>query len=351
MQRQYRPDIDGLRALAVLLVLMYHFGFKPLSGGFIGVDIFFVISGYLITSILVSEIKNSTFSFSSFWLRRVRRLLPAALTMSFTVLCVFAAIYPDSLFKEIGESLVSQLFFVSNIYFWSGSGYFSLDAELKPLLHTWSLSVEEQFYLFYPIYLYVVCKFFASHLLAITVLGTFISFIFSLWLFHEQPSAAFYWLPARAWELGIGGCLALMSQAKSKFVVHSVLATTASLSGFVLIMISALLFDSSTLFPYISVLLPVLGTSLIIWGNGHTNNVISKLFSWSPIVYIGLISYSLYLWHWPIKVFLSWYSIPLNSIWTFLIASIVTLIAGSMSYHFIELPFRSRRKKESLAYE
>ena len=338
--QDYRRDIDGLRAIAVMLVVLYHFDVEILSGGFVGVDVFFVISGFLITRIIVSALHDNSFVFRTFWIRRIRRLLPASLTMILVVLIAFSAIYPATLYQDIGKSSIAQLLFSSNMYFWSGSGYFQTDSELKPLLHTWSLSVEEQYYFLYPFILYTVFRLNRHWLLRTTVLISLASYVFSILIYENESSGAFFWLPARAWELGIGGCLAMLYKNHYPLTLKP-LTTFASLTGVTLILYSAVSFNELTPFPYHSALLPVLGTALTIWGNGEQDNPVRKLLQTSPMVFIGLISYSLYLWHWPIKVGASWYSIPLKELDNLLLILSGTITLSWLSYRYIEKPFRS----------
>jgi peptidoglycan/LPS O-acetylase OafA/YrhL len=340
---RYRHDIDGLRAIAVILVLLYHFEVQILSGGFVGVDIFFVISGFLITLLITTELAQNKFSFKKFWTRRIKRLLPASLIMMTSVFVVFSMVYPSSLFQDVGKSIVAQLFFSSNMYFWSGSGYFEVDSSLKPLLHTWSLSVEEQFYLIFPFYLFFLNRLAPSLVPVVTLILTISSLVLAVVLYNYEPSGAFYWLPTRSWELGIGACLALCGvRGQPK---NSIVALIATATGLILIAIATLTFTKLTPFPSYFALLPVVGTALIIWGNGHQENALRALFCLKPIVFIGLISYSLYLWHWPVKVLLDWYSLPLSDIGMRSLALLFTLLISTLSYFYIEQPFRVASNK------
>lgn len=339
----YRSDIDGLRAVAVMLVVLYHFDVKALSGGFVGVDIFFVISGFLITRIIANELHDGSFQFKNFWSRRIKRLLPASLTMVLVVLLVFSLVFPSALLQDVAKSSVSQFFFVSNIYFWSGAGYFEVASNLKPLLHTWSLSVEEQFYFIFPFYLFLMHRLQPTFLMGLTMLLTIGSFVFCVILYNYETSGAFFWLPTRAWELGTGACLALM--ANKLYPRNSTIALIATATGLLLVIGTALTFTKLTPFPSYFAMLPVAGTALILWGNSNLKNSLRTLFCLKPFVFIGLISYSLYLWHWPIKVLMDWYSVPLDHTSMCVIALLATLCISTLSYYLIEQPFRVTRQR------
>lgn len=205
----YRPDIDGLRALAIIPVLLFHVGIAGFGGGFVGVDVFFVISGYLITSIIAREVEAGEFTFSNFWARRARRILPASILMM--IGCLVAGWFilaPDDYF-DLGRSAREQAYFAGNFYFWKESGYFDGPSELKPLLHTWSLAVEEQFYFVFPLLFILAHRFFVNHKLSFFVLVFIASFVASVILVDDYPSSTFYLLHTRAWELLVGGLIAI----------------------------------------------------------------------------------------------------------------------------------------------
>ena len=339
LRSNYRPDIDGLRALAVTLVVIFHFDLGPLSGGYIGVDVFFVISGFLITSLVQAEIVAGKFSFTRFWVRRARRILPASIFMMLVVALVFAVIYPTYLYQAIGESLIAQTFFAANVHFWSDADYFSSAAELKPLLHMWSLAVEEQFYLIFPAILLAFHKLMPSRGLSIVgIVGTLciISLALSITLTHLDRAAAFYLLPTRAWELGIGALLALtrlpVGSAKTGFAL--------SATGLSFIVLAAVLFDADTPFPSWQALAPTVGAALVIWGNSTPTNPLRTLFSLKPFVFVGLVSYSLYLWHWPVAVLFDWLSMPPGWSMYGIAALALTVVMTLLSYHFVERPVR-----------
>ncbi|MEH6568444.1 MAG: acyltransferase, partial [Halioglobus sp.] len=302
MKLAYRPEIDGLRAIAVLAVVLYHaefaiFGGDPFTGGYIGVDVFFVISGYLITSIIVREIKRESFSFQRFYERRARRILPALFTvMAATLPFAWLYLLPKAM-KEYAGSLLSSLFFGSNIWFWREDSYTAEPSALKPLLHTWSLSVEEQFYVLFPVFLLLVWRFAKQHALSILLLGFVICLQIAQIGSAQTPEAAFFLLPFRGWELLAGSILALLElqrgRAPGGFAAWSMPAV-----GLGLIFLSVLVFDEQTQHPSYVTLVPVIGSMLIIWfsdpGSSFTRILGGRIF-----VGLGLISYSFYLWHFP----------------------------------------------------
>ncbi len=257
---QYRADIDGLRALAVLPVVFYHAGFSLFSGGFVGVDVFFVISGYLITSLIYPEITSSTFTYHNFYIRRVRRLFPALFTV--VIACFIPAYFwllPQEL-EDFGESVASLALFSSNILFWSEAGYFATAAEMKPLLHTWSLAIEEQYYLLFPVFLLGVQRL-SPQLLVPATAGLFMtSLLLASTTVYTHPEAAFYLLPSRTWELLLGSLLAMLAIQIS----HRWLCEILALAGIAMIAAAVFLYDASTPFPGIAALLPCLGTAMVI---------------------------------------------------------------------------------------
>lgn len=311
---RYRPDIDGLRAVAVLAVVLFHAGISSISGGFVGVDVFFVISGFLITTIIVKEIRRGDFSLTVFYERRIRRILPAFfVVMLFSAVVAYSLLLPQD-FENFGKSLVAASLSVSNLLFWRESGYFDSTAELKPLLHTWSLGVEEQFYLFFPLLLMFIARFFKQRWTLWIVLIAFSSLLLSAWGAKHQPSATFYLLPTRAWELALGGLLAMggVPPIHQRFwrEIEALLGL-----GLIVWGISALTPESS--FPGLNALYPCLGAALVIHAGSSGPSMVGNVLSWRPLVLIGLISYSLYLWHWPLLVFAKYYLIrPLTTLET-----------------------------------
>lgn len=330
----YRPEIDGLRAVAVLSVLAFHFG-APLRGGFTGVDVFFVISGFLITQILVAEIAAGSFSVLGFYDRRMRRILPAVLVMLAVTLVAGAWLLFPGDYTALASSSASAAFGASNFFFLYNTGYFDQVAELMPLLHTWSLAVEEQFYLVWPLLLFaLVAGRTRDSVAVILAAGVAACYVASIVYFRFDPKGAFYLPLPRSWELGLGALLVFLPPLPRR---ASETATVVGLAligfGFVAI--------SPTHFPGASALYPCLGAALVIWPSTEPTNAGRRLGVLAPI---GLISYSLYLWHWPIWVF---YRTYINNGTPGAVAAIVLTIASIMiatlSYRYVEQPFRKRR--------
>ncbi|MET0748740.1 MAG: acyltransferase family protein [Rhizobium sp.] len=336
---KYRGDIDGLRAVAVLSVILYHFQAGIFRGGFVGVDVFFVISGYLITSIISREMLAGQFSFIKFYERRVRRIFPAlAFMLVATAIAAFVILYPSELI-DYSKSVVSTLTFTSNFYFYSFRGYFLSDVETKPLLHTWSLAVEEQYYIFFPLALLALYRYCPRYVTAAVAVMAILSFGLALWLMQTQQPAAFYFSPPRFWEMLAGSLLAL-----SKIPVFSnrLLREGAGAAGLFLILAAGLLYKPTTAFPGMHALAPVLGATLVIYAGSGPATLVSRLLSLRPLVFVGLLSYSLYLWHWPIAAF---YHLlverPLEPK-DMLIVAPVTAILSYISWRFVEQPARDR---------
>jgi peptidoglycan/LPS O-acetylase OafA/YrhL len=298
----YRADIDGLRALAVLLVLVFHFRLFEGMGeaGFMGVDVFFVISGYLITRIVVGQLNRKQFSFRKFYTHRVRRLAPALqVTLLLTAAAGWVLLLPLD-FAEMVRQLVASQWYVANVYFWKNVSYFGLGADRAVLLHMWSLAVEEQFYLLYPAALWAVHCWARPWLRTALVMALLASFGLNLWLVAAKPGAVFYLLPTRSWELLAGACLAMMSTpSQPQHRLNEVLG----FSGLVTILAALLIHRPGMAVPGWLTLLPVIGTvALIRAGAPEAPTLVSRLFSWTPWVYVGRISYPAYLMHWPIHV-------------------------------------------------
>ena len=353
----YRRDIDGLRALAVIPVILFHGGFEWLSGGYIGVDIFFVISGYLITSIILKAQQAGNFSLIHFYERRARRILPALFFVLFACLpFAWWLLLPHEL-KDFGESLLAVSVFASNILFWQQSGYFAADAELIPLLHTWSLAVEEQFYVLFPLLIMLFWKAARMVLISIISVIALLSLGISEWAWREYPDANFYLIPSRAWELMLGSLTAFYlyqhphrshsaTQAQTQAILHTyssaqrILYQCASLLGFSFIIYALFTFDKNIPFPSIYALLPTLGTALIILFSIE-GTWVYRLLSLKFMVAIGLISYSAYLWHFPLFVFAKIYYIEPLSVLLISVLSVMALVMGYLSWRFIEAPFRN----------
>jgi len=336
---KYRSDIDGLRALAVLPVIFYHYNLSLFSGGYIGVDIFFVISGYLITSIIHKDLETESFTILNFYERRIRRIFPNLFFLLFVVsVASYILLSPNDL-KDYAQSLFASAAFLSNMLFWRESGYFDNIAEYKPLLHTWSLSVEEQFYIVYPVILLILYKFFKNKLNKILVFIFIISILTNILIvFHDQRTA-FYFFPLRAWELLIGAAIAL----KIVKPPQGKLSEWGSFAGLIMILISIFFFSKKTLFPGYNAILPCLGTGLIILCNTDSDNIVKKILSNKILVITGLLSYSLYLWHWPLYVFYSHYSFLFdNQILSIVALLFFSFLLSVFSYRVIEVPFRKK---------
>lgn len=331
---KYRREIDGLRAVAVLPVILFHAGFGSFAGGYVGVDVFFVISGYLITTILINDLEAGQFSLARFYERRARRILPALFFMM--ICCVpFAWMWMlPSQFKDFSQALVAVSLFASNILFWKKTDYFAPDAEENPLLHTWSLAVEEQFYIFFPILLWLLWRYGRERLFWVIVGLCVISLGASEWGWRNAPSANFYLIVTRAWELGAGAICAFLLHGRA-FRQN----TALSALGLGLIIFSIFAFDGETPFPSLYALAPVVGTALIILFAG-SDTVVGRLLSFRAVVGVGLISYSAYLWHQPLFAFAHIRSFDPVGDALMLTLSIVSLGLGWLSWRYVERPFR-----------
>jgi peptidoglycan/LPS O-acetylase OafA/YrhL len=336
---QYRPEIDGLRALAVIPVVLFHAGIAGFSGGFVGVDIFFVISGYLITSIILSEQQKNSFTLAGFYERRARRILPALmLVVLLSAIAAWYLLLPTEL-VEFGESLISVGVFASNILFWTQSDYFAATSEFIPLLHTWSLAVEEQFYLIFPVFMIFTLTWTKSKRVAILVIVAVLSLIFCEWAWRNAPEANFFLAPSRVWELMAGVFCAFYLQQSREHL--KLICQLASLTGLLMLVYSIVFFDKSIPFPSLYALTPVVGTVLIILFTDK-NTLVGKLLSIPFIVGVGLISYSAYLWHQPLFVFSRLNSIDELSVTTLLGLSVLAFIMAYISWRWVEKPFRNR---------
>lgn len=334
---QYRSDIDGLRAVAVLPVILFHAGFGAFSGGFAGVDIFFVISGYLITGILLNDLEHNRFSLLNFYERRARRILPALFFV--IIVCIpFAYLWLlPSQMVEFAQSILATIFFVSNIFFWNAGGYFNEAAEVRPLLHTWSLAVEEQFYLIFPILLWFLWRYARSRIFWCLVGISLVSFLLAEWGWQNKPGPNFYLAPTRAWELLAGSICALLLFGRVIGRASNILSAI----GFGLILFSIFHYDESTPFPSRYTLAPVAGTALIILYSGP-GTWVWRLLSLRPLVGIGLISYSAYLWHQPLFAFARLRSLTEPGEVTMAGLAILSLMLAWLTWRFVERPFRAR---------
>lgn len=335
----YRRDIDGLRSLAVLPVVLFHAHVAGFDGGYVGVDIFFVISGYLITSILAKDIDAGRFSLVTFYERRIRRIFPALFVLLLAVLLGGIAILLPSFLRELPGTVVGTLLFVSNIIFWRKSGYFSGDSEQKPLLHTWSLGVEEQFYIFFPVILFLLARYAPRYRLPVIAVMAIASLVACIALTAPYPDASFYLIHSRAWELLAGSLLALgaVPQLRSPFAREVV-----SLAGAVAILVAIFRFTDQTPFPGYAALLPVLGSVALL--HSAPGTLVGKLLSMRLPVAIGLISYSLYLWHWPIVVYGRFLGLfTLGAAGSAIIVGL-SVAAATLSYFWVEQPFRKKER-------
>jgi peptidoglycan/LPS O-acetylase OafA/YrhL len=342
----YRPDIDGLRALAILPVVFFH-AHLGAPGGFVGVDVFFVISGFLITTLIGTEISTGRFSVVGFYDRRIRRIFPALFTVVLLSVIAGYLLFMPPEFMLLGRSALATALFYSNMQFWREAGYFDAVADLKPLLHTWSLAVEEQFYIVFPFLLIAVEKWFPRRRLTILSIILAASFLFSVWSVHHQPIDAFFLMPERLWELGIGAVLALIDLHGATYPRLSRepsprLATFLGLAGLAMIAIAVFAISERTPFPGAAALLPCIGAALIIIA-GKVRNTVSAILGAKPLVFIGLISYSLYLWHWPLIVFVQYQTGHLLTATEAWLVIAVSILAASASWWLIERPIRQRR--------
>ena len=335
---EYRREVDGLRAFAVIPVIFFHAGFQIFSGGFVGVDVFFVISGYLITSIIISEIRVGSFSLVKFYERRARRILPALFVVLFACL-PFAWLWllPHEI-RSFSQSLVAVSVYASNFLFWQTSGYFDTSAELKPLLHTWSLAVEEQYYLLFPMFLMLSWRLGKRGILAILGVVAVISLTMAQWAILVEPDAGFYLLPARSWELLIGAFVAFCHVDGRKHPSR-IISEIGSAVGFLLISYAVVEFNKETPFPGLYALVPTIGAALIIL-YATEQTTVGKLLGNKAVVGIGLISYSTYLWHQPVFAFARYMSSGELGKPLLVGLAAFAMLLGYGSWKCIERPFR-----------
>jgi peptidoglycan/LPS O-acetylase OafA/YrhL len=345
INKTFRNDINGLRAWAVVTVILFHFGVPGFSGGFVGVDIFFVISGFLMTGIIYKSLTKESFSLLSFYLARAKRIIPALLALCLTLIALGWAFLPAIEFEQLGKHSAGAVTFLSNMVFWKESGYFDSESHDKWLLHTWSLSVEWQFYILLPLVLILLWKIRPQKTTFIVsfFIGIIASLALSIIITQLKPSAAFYLLPTRAWEMLAGGLVFLL---QDHFTRNKSRLKLLEIIGFLLLIFSIVYFDDQTSWPGWKALLPVLGTCLVIISN-QKDSLLSttKLHS-----VFGKWSYSLYLWHWPLVVFLNYSGEQSNPYWISIGLSI-TLVSGYLSYKLIESPtsnFLNSKKQRSV---
>ena len=346
MSLNYRSDIDGLRAVSVFAVIFYHANFlifdhEIFQGGFIGVDIFFVISGYLITSLILKELLiDRNFSIYNFYIRRIRRIIPVLLFV--IIICIpFAYIYflPSSL-NDFLKSALTSLFFSSNLYFHhTGLIYGGPDSSLKPLLHTWSLAVEEQFYIVFPILLILFRKFFKNYIFQLFIIFFFISFISTQIISMKFPLYNFYFLNVRIWELLAGSIIAYFNI--NSYVLENRFKNYLPFLGVILILGSIFLLNDEMSLPSIYSMPAVIGTCLIIFFS-NSENLVTRFLSLKPLVFLGLISYSLYLWHFPLLAFYNYIFFENQSFIIKILIIILSIVLSILSYYLIEKPFRNK---------
>ncbi|MBA4013868.1 MAG: acyltransferase [Phenylobacterium sp.] len=334
----YRPEIDGLRAVAVIPVILFHAGLSIFKGGYVGVDIFFVISGYLITSILLSELESGDYSIPRFYERRARRILPA---LFFVIVCCipFAWMWmlPSEL-ERFSKSIVSVVLFISNIQFWREEGYFAPEVDLKPLLHTWSLAVEEQYYLLFPLFLLATWRLGRRRVFWLICAVAALSLLISEWGWRHEPTANFYLAPTRAWELLAGSICAFWLRDREQRT-----SNWLSAAGLGLIVFAILIYDDAVPFPSTYALVPVLGTALIILFGG-AGTWTASLLRTRAFVGVGLISYSAYLWHQPLFAFARIRSFTEPSTVLMIALAALSLILAHFSWRYIEKPFRNGQR-------
>jgi peptidoglycan/LPS O-acetylase OafA/YrhL len=335
----YRRDIDGLRAIAVIAVVLHHLRTGFSHGGYVGVDVFFVISGYLITGIVHEEVVERRFSLSAFYERRVRRIFPALFALVVTCVAVGWVVLLPGEFETFGRSVVATTLFASNFFFMSQQGYFDPGVAARPLLHTWSLAVEEQFYLVFPLFLVFVFRAFRERFVLCTAILALLSFALSVLLVARNPDMAFYSSPGRAWELLLGALVALRA---FPVLANRLAGETLGVIGLVCLAASIALFRESTPFPGAAALVPTVGSALIIYSGMARTTLVGALLGTRVFVFFGLISYSLYLWHWPIVVFGRLIAGHELGKAQKLSAFAACIVAATLSWYFIERPFRKR---------
>jgi peptidoglycan/LPS O-acetylase OafA/YrhL len=340
---QYRSDIDGLRGIAVGAVVLFHAGVPGFSGGFVGVDIFFVISGFLITTLLLEQVRSGRLDLIDFYDRRIRRIIPALIAVYLFCVGVGALILMPDEFKDFGKSLTASSLFFANVHFYKMVGYFDTPSATKPLLHIWSLSIEEQFYIIWPIALLVLFRYLRrAQRLPVLMAAIAVSLAYAEWrIMAGNQAAAFYLLPARGWELLVGALLAMtITEAR----VGKRFAEAAAGVGLTLIVVAIVSLTPDGDFPGLEAVLPCAGAALLILAGHRQTPVVSRLYSNRVMVALGLVSYSLYLWHWPL---FSYWQIAFGRRPSAIEAGILiaaSLVAAVLSFRYIEQPFRRRRE-------
>lgn len=343
----FRADVQGLRAVAVVPVLLFHFGFSSVPGGFAGVDVFFVISGFVISLGLIGGIDKDAFSLRDFYARRIRRIFPLLLFTCFLTVFVANLIFLPPDLVLLSKSAVATLLSVSNFFFWRQSGYFAPESQSQPLLHCWSLGVEEQFYLLMPLAMIGASKVCKGRWLAFLASLCVASFAVSVLSAFWAPSSGFFLLPARAWELASGSVLAVLALRSREEQVAPVVREILGLVGLALVLSSFTLLEESLAYPAWNALLPCLGTGLVIWAGSKPEQcqpLSSQLLAWAPFRFVGTISYSLYLVHWPLAAFFTYRTIRGPSVLEGTALFVASLIIATLFHFGIERPMRDRSK-------
>lgn len=339
----YRAEIDGLRAIAITTVILFHAGFQEFSGGYVGVDVFFVISGYLITGILSADLQSGQYSMLTFYERRARRILPALfLMLAVSLLLAYAMLNPADL-RDYAKSLLGSVLFLANITAYMQSGYFDAASDIKPLMHLWSLAIEEQYYVLFPVLLAFLWRRGRFALVGVIVLLCGLSVWTAEIKLNRDPSIAFFYLHSRAWELGVGALLALLVHFHSDrlFAISTALRQWLAISGLLLIFYAIVMFEKSTRFPGLSALMPTVGAGLVVvFATQET--WVGRVLSFRPVVALGLISYSAYLWHQPIFAFARYRSPNHLEAPALLGLIVLTFVVAYLSWRFVEAPFRTK---------
>ena len=338
----YRPDIDGLRALAVIAVILFHSGIPGFDGGYVGVDVFFVISGYLITQLLEESRDESVRrTLATFYVRRMRRILPALLATCLVTAIVAVALFTPEELVNVGKYLAATPVLLSNVATWTErSGYFAPDVRQLPLSHLWSISVEEQFYLIYPLLLIAITRYRLPYRRMALIALASVSLALCIWASHHRPMANYFFAPTRAWELLLGAALAVGGTPR---IGHRIVTEGLAIAGLLGIAVVVHVYTEETLYPGTAAMLPCLATAaLLATGNSPQPALVNRMLSWTPLVFVGLISYSLYLWHQPLLAFVSYYRIAPLTPAASAVPLAATLLVAAASWQFIERPVRAR---------
>ncbi len=341
----YRQDIDGLRAIAVLSVILFHINEKLIPGGFVGVDIFFVISGYLISLHIFRDLHNERFSIIEFYRRRVKRILPAMLVVVLVVIAISQVILRPDDAERVAESGLWSLLSMANVYFWlfEDTSYFAAASNEKPLLHLWSLGVEEQFYLFWPLILLATYRIGqGKYFFSIFSIVAIISFFAGEYFFSRDPSFVYYMLPTRVGELLIGALMAHIIIKRGEIKVHCNLVSFIGLCGAILIAQALFFLSEDDVFPGFRAMPPTIGTAMLIFAGHYGNSLPTRLLKLQPLVWVGLISYSAYLWHWPLLAFYRYGNAEV-SLFAGTIIFVITILLAWLSFRYVETPGRRSR--------